>query len=145
MRSTFAGTMTMSALCLATLVGCGGAATKQPASSPEVTAAESTPAESSQVPQQAPKETASGAVLFEAFGTGGAYSVDTVPAEGQRVIDVALPYSKTITIGSDVKQLQVVVVGKDTPGPGCRITLNGKIVAEEPVGGSAHCTYTMPA
>ena len=58
--------------------------------------------------------------------------------------DVALPYSKTITIGSDVKQLQVVVVGKDTAGPGCRITLNGKNVAEEPVGGSAHCIYTIP-
>jgi len=143
MRSTFVGTMTMSALCLATLVGCGGAATRQPASSPEATA-ESTPAESSEVPQQAPKETASGAVLFEAFGMGSAYSVDTVPAEGQRMTDVALPYSTTITIGSDVKQLQVVVIGKDTPGPGCRITLNGKIVAEEPVGGSAHCTYDIP-
>jgi hypothetical protein len=144
MRSTFVGTTTMSAMCLAILVGCGGAATKEPASSPEATAAESTPAESSHVPQQAPKESASGAVLFEAFGTGSAYSVDTVPAEGQRVTDVALPYSTTITIGSDVNQLQVVVVGKETPGPGCRITLNGKIVAEEPVGGSAHCTYTIP-
>jgi hypothetical protein len=41
----------------------------------------------------------------------------------------------------DVKQLQVVVVGAGEPGPGCKITLDGKVVAEQPVGGSAHCVF----
>lgn len=86
-------------------------------------------------------------VLFEATGTGTAYTIDTDPAVGERVQDAALPWQSTMTIGPDVALLQVVVVGKNEgndAGPGCRITLNGKVVAEEPVGGSAHCVYQMP-
>jgi hypothetical protein len=47
-------------------------------------------------------------------------------------------------VGSDVQLLQVVAVGRDTPGPGCRITLDGKVVAEEPIGGNAHCIFSRP-
>jgi len=35
----------------------------------------------------------------------------------------------------------VVVVGTGEPGPGCKITLDGRLVAEQPVGGSAHCVF----
>jgi MmpS family membrane protein len=35
--------------------------------------------------------------------------------------------------------LQVVVVGSTDVNPGCRIKVNGKVVAEKPVGDDAHC------
>ena len=54
----------------------------------------------------------------------------------------SLPFSRTMNVGSDVQLLQVVAIGRDTPGPGCRIILDGKVVAEEPVGGNAHCIFT---
>ncbi|MGV7892601.1 MmpS family transport accessory protein, partial [Mycobacterium kansasii] len=52
-----------------------------------------------------------------------------------------LPFKRTITVGADVTMLQVVATGKQS-NPGCRITLDGKVVAEKPVGGDAHCIYT---
>jgi hypothetical protein len=39
--------------------------------------------------------------------------------------------------------LQVVAVGGDNPG--CRIVLDGRVVAEQPPGGSAHCIYDATA
>jgi hypothetical protein len=80
-------------------------------------------------------------VIFEVTGTGSATTIDLVPAGADRLYDVPLPWSQTITVTPDVKQLQVVVVGSGDPGPGCKITLDGKVVAEQPAGGSAHCVF----
>jgi hypothetical protein len=80
-------------------------------------------------------------VVFEVTGSGSALTIDTVPAGPDRLYKVPLPWTDTITITPDVQQLQVVVVGTAEPGPGCKITLDGKVVAEQPVGGSAHCVF----
>jgi Mycobacterium membrane protein len=80
-------------------------------------------------------------VVFEVTGTGSALTIDIVPAGPDRLYNVPLPWTDTITITPDVQQLQVVVVGTTEPGPGCKITLDGKVVAEQPVGGSAHCVF----
>lgn len=80
-------------------------------------------------------------VVFEVTGSGSALTIDLVPSGPDRLYDVPLPWTDTITITPDVKQLQVVVVGTGEPGPGCKITLDGKVVAEQPVGGSAHCVF----
>jgi ABC-type glycerol-3-phosphate transport system substrate-binding protein len=117
------------------LAGCSSPKPEAPTPSP------STPASSSS------KALAESTVLFEATGTGTVYTIDTDPAQAERVENVTLPWQSTTTIGPDVQLLQVVVVGKsegDAPGPGCRITLDGQVVAEEPVGGSAHCVYQIP-
>lgn len=85
-----------------------------------------------------------GNVVFEVTGSGEVYNIVTDPS-GPFVADhTKLPWQRTTTIGPDVQLLQVVATGRDTPGPGCRITLDGKVVAEEPVGGSAHCVYSRP-
>jgi hypothetical protein len=78
-------------------------------------------------------------VRFEVTGTGTAYTIDIEPS-ADRFYDQKLPWSTTITVGPDVQLLQVVAVGKDTPGPGCRIIVDGKVVADQPAG-SAQCTY----
>lgn len=92
--------------------------------------------------QQQPTSTSS-SVVFEATGTGGAYSVDW--SLGDRETNVTLPWTKSVTATPKSGDLlQVVVVGKDQPGPGCRISINGKVVSQEPVGGDAHCIYTVP-
>jgi hypothetical protein len=80
-------------------------------------------------------------VVFEVTGTGTATTIDLVPSGNQRLYDVPLPWTSTITITPDVTQLQVVVVGGGDAGPGCKITLEGKVVAEQPEGGSAHCVF----
>jgi hypothetical protein len=80
-------------------------------------------------------------VVFEVTGSGSALTIDTVPSGPDRLYNVPLPWTDTISITPDVQQLQVVVVGTGEPGPGCKITLDGKVVAEQPVGGSAHCVF----
>lgn len=80
-------------------------------------------------------------VIFEVTGSGRAYTIDTDPST-QRFYDVQLPWQQNTTIGPDVQMLQVVAVGKDSPTPGCRITVDGKVVAEKPPGGDSHCIFT---
>jgi hypothetical protein len=81
-------------------------------------------------------------VVFEVTGTGNATTIDLVPAPPEeRLYDVPLPWSSTVSIGSDVTQLQIVVVGSTATNPGCKITLNGAVVAEKPEGGDAHCIF----
>ncbi|MDP9167269.1 MAG: MmpS family protein [Actinomycetota bacterium] len=80
-------------------------------------------------------------VLFEVFGPGSVYTIDTDPPT-DRVQDVALPWHLELEISRSTAMLQVVAVGKDDPGPGCRITIDGVVVSEQPQGGSAHCIWT---
>jgi len=81
-------------------------------------------------------------VVFEVTGDGKATTIDLVPAGNpERLYDVPLPWTSTISIGPDVTQLQIVVVGSTATNPGCKITLDGKVVAEKPVGGDAHCVF----
>ncbi len=87
-----------------------------------------------------PQAPAGGNVVFEAFGPGDVYSVVTDPDTGS-YYNSPLPFKRTTTVGASVTMLQVSATGKQT-NPGCRITLDGKVVAEKPVGGDAHCIYT---
>lgn len=81
-------------------------------------------------------------VVFEVTGEGKATTIDLVPAGNpERLYDVPLPWTSTITVTPDVTQLQIVVVGSTATNPGCKITLDGKVVAEKPVGGDAHCVF----
>jgi hypothetical protein len=105
--------------------------TAQAPASTSAEAAESTP---SQTPAAVPDAT----VLFEVTGSGTVITIDTDPTT-DRVYDAPLPWQRTITVGPDVQLLQVVAVGGDNAG--CRITLDGQVVTEQPAG-SAHCTYT---
>jgi len=72
-----------------------------------------------------------------------AFDGDTIDPSGPNVSDhTKIPWQRTITVGPDVQLLQVVATGRQTPGPGCRITVDGKVVAEQPIGGSAHCVFS---
>jgi hypothetical protein len=110
---------------------------------PDKTAASTSAATATQ--QTAPATSAAGkteAVVFEVTGTGEALTIDLVPAGNpERLYNVPLPWTSTINIGPEVNQLQVVVVGTGETNPGCKITLDGKVVAEKPVGGDAHCVF----
>ena len=89
----------------------------------------------------APKP-AGGQVVYEITGTGTVYTIDTDPGSSQVAVGLQVPFSRTMNIGPDVHLLQVVAVTK-TGSQGCRIRLNGQVVAENPVGNS-HCVYTIP-
>ncbi|MGO4446840.1 MmpS family transport accessory protein [Mycobacterium sp. 2YAF39] len=121
-----------------------------PACSPEEKAQKAPPssaasATSAQATDESPTPATTGGkpetVVFEVTGTGSALTIDLVPSGPDRLYDVPLPWSSTVTITPDVTQLQVVVVGKGETSPGCRITLQGKVVAEKPDGGDAHCVF----
>jgi hypothetical protein len=121
-----------------TTAGCQKAAEPKPtpAQAPESSATEAPASTPAPTPPAAPEAT----VLFEVTGSGTAITIDTDPPT-ERVYNAPLPWQRTITVGSDVQLLQVVAVGADDAG--CRITLDGQVVTEQPAG-SAHCTYTRP-
>ncbi|OBC15809.1 hypothetical protein A5784_27300 [Mycobacterium sp. 852013-50091_SCH5140682] len=94
-------------------------------------------------PVPTPGASASGStVLFEVTGSGEVFNIVTDPSGADVPDHTKIPWQRTMTIGPDVQMLQVVATGRDAPGPGCRITLDGKVVAEQPIGGSAHCVFT---
>lgn len=76
-------------------------------------------------------------VIFEVTGSGTVYSIDLDPG-GRIPEDTAAPFIQSESIGPDVSLLQVVVVTK-TGSQGCRITVDGTVVAEQAPGDAAHC------
>jgi hypothetical protein len=96
-------------------------------------------------PQPTPPATPAGTstALFEITGTGEVFSIVTDPDSGQVPDHTTTPWSRTVSVPSDVGMLQVVATSRGAP-MGCRITLNGKVVAEKAPGGDAHCIYTRP-
>jgi hypothetical protein len=106
------------------------------------TLADNAAAASRRATTQQPKAQ-SNTVVFEVTGPGEVYNIVTDPDGGLVPDHTALPFKRTMTIGSDVHLLQVVATGRTAPGPGCRIILGGKVVAEEPVGGNAHCIFSL--
>jgi hypothetical protein len=93
--------------------------------------------------QQAPAN-GSHRVVFNVTGSGEVFNIVTDPA-GPFVPDhTPLPFTRTLDIGPDVSMLQVVATGRDDPGPGCSISIDGTVVASQPIGGSGHCIYVFP-
>jgi hypothetical protein len=118
------------------------ACSKSDAPKPTPTSQASTTEADTSTSSTATSTTAAGkpeTVVFEVSGSGTATTIDLVPSGADRLYSVALPWTETITITPDVKQLQIVVVGGSDPG--CKITLDEKVVAEQPAGGSAHCVF----
>lgn len=108
------------------------------------TLADNAQAASRRVASQKPAPTPSGrpTVVFEVTGPGEVFNIVTDPPTAQVADHTALPWTRQITVDPDEDMLQVVATGRDAPGPGCRILLNGQVVAEQPIGGSAHCIWT---
>jgi hypothetical protein len=94
-------------------------------------------------PKPTPTAPTTGTVVFEVTGSGEVFNIVTDPSGPQVADHTALPWQRTMSVGPDVNMLQVVATGRDAPGPGCRITLDGNVVAEQPVGGTAHCVWTQ--
>jgi hypothetical protein len=82
-------------------------------------------------------------VVFEVTGTGEVYSIVTDPDSGPVPDHTTTPWSRTLSVPSDVGMLQVVATSRGAP-MGCRITMNGAVVAQKAPGGDAHCIWTRP-
>jgi len=81
-------------------------------------------------------------VTYEVTGSGEVFNIVTDPAGSQVADHTPLPWTRRLQgVPADTGIFQVVATGRDAPGPGCRILIDGKVVAEEPIGGSAHCVY----
>jgi hypothetical protein len=85
-------------------------------------------------------------VVVEAGGHGTALTIDIYdPKAEPRLYNQALPYSRSITETINSGDLfQIVVMGKGTESPSCRILVNGQVVNEQPKGGSGQCIWTAP-
>jgi Mycobacterium membrane protein len=90
-------------------------------------------------PGNAPANNNQATVKFEITGSGTVYSIDIDPGGRAATENATVPWSTTVTVGPDIQLLQVVSVAK-TGNQGCRISVNGKVVAENPPGDS-HCTF----
>jgi hypothetical protein len=94
-------------------------------------------------PQQAPAAPAGKSiVVYEVTGPGEVFNIVTDPPTSQVADHTVLPWRRQTTVDPNEDMLQVVATGRDVPGPGCRITLDGTVVAEQPIGGNAHCIWT---
>jgi hypothetical protein len=80
-------------------------------------------------------------VKFEVTGSGEVYAIWVDPGGLAAPDHTKLPWSKDITIGPEVNYLSVSPTGRDAPGPGCRITVDGAVVAEQPVGSGQICIW----
>lgn len=76
-------------------------------------------------------------VVFEVFGSGSASTIATDPTSERRH-DVALPWKMARSVEASVSLLQVVAVGRNS---GCRIKLNGVVVAEQSPADSVRCSF----
>ncbi len=143
MASTYSKLASLSAAALLVFIAAPACAKEERAQkAPPSSAASATSAEAT---AETPATTAAAGkpetVVFEVTGTGSALTIDLVPSGPDRLYDIPLPWSSTVTITPDITQLQVVVVGKGEASPGCKITLDGTVVAEKPPGGDAHCVF----
>lgn len=91
--------------------------------------------------QPEPTPAAQPTAVFEVSGPGQVFNIVTDPPTAQVADHTPLPWSRQITVDPNEDMLQVVATGRDGQ-PGCRILLNGQVVAEQPIGGSAHCIWT---
>jgi hypothetical protein len=80
-----------------------------------------------------------GTVTFKVTGSGHVYGIVTDPATAAVGDGATTPWERTIKDPGD-SLYQVVVTTKDG-AQGCRIELDGKVVAEQPIGNSPHCIY----
>jgi Mycobacterium membrane protein len=143
MASTHSKFVSLSAAALLVLIAVPACSKEEKAQKAAPASASKTSGEATTVesPTTTPAAGKPETVVFEVTGTGSATTIDLVPSGPERLYNVPLPWSSTITITSDVNQLQVVVVGGGDTPPGCKITLDGNVVAEQPEGGSAHCVF----
>jgi hypothetical protein len=85
-------------------------------------------------------------VILESTGNGRMTNVvfsDPVTKPAQ--YDVALPFSHTVRTTLKSGDLyQIVGTGNSTTQVGCRITVNGTVVAEHDPGAGDQCVYTVP-
>jgi predicted membrane-bound mannosyltransferase len=85
----------------------------------------------------------SGTVVYKVTGSGTALTIDWTPADaagaGDRKQSVPLPWTKEVPDAGTASVYEVVVIGGDNVG--CQIVRGGKVVAEEPAGGSGHCVF----
>jgi hypothetical protein len=99
-----------------------------------------------QTPPQGPQTPQAGTVVIEVTGTGTANTIDIYDPQGEpRKYGVPLPFSRTVNSSPKSGDLlEVVGEGKGDTKLGCRISLGGNVVAEQPIGGSGQCTYAVP-
>lgn len=93
-------------------------------------------------PSPTPEAEAGESVSYEATGSGTAITVDYAPdADGAsaRIENVPLPFEKEVAVAGSPTLYEIVIVGGDNVG--CTISIGGRVVAQEPAGGSAHCIY----
>jgi Mycobacterium membrane protein len=85
-------------------------------------------------------------VVLEATGNGSALTIDIYdPNPESRLYNQPLPFSRSVNLTPQSGDLfQIVAVPEGTTQPGCRISVNGQVVAEQPIGGSGQCIYTTP-
>ena len=95
--------------------------------------------------QQGPAPQA-GLVLLKLTGSGTANTIDVYdPTAEARRYNVALPYERSVSVSPKSGDLyQIVGLGKGDTAVGCSISVNGNVVAEQPIGGSGQCVYTAP-
>lgn len=93
-------------------------------------------------PIPTPTPQAQRTVVFEVTGTGTVYSIDFDPAGATVGENTAVPYKRTLKIDPNVVVLTMNAVTK-TGSQGCRITLDGNVVAEQPAPNS-FCTFSIP-
>jgi hypothetical protein len=120
-----------------------GVPTVQPTTSKSAPATTSAKTAATTSAAAATTPSTSGTVVYKATGSGTALTIDWTPADasgaGDRKQSVPLPWTKEVPDAGTASVYEVVVIGGDNVG--CQILRGGKVVAQEPAGGSGHCVF----
>lgn len=92
-------------------------------------------------PSPTPSPPAPANATYQLTGSGTASNISIAPTPDFGY-GGKLPWSASTTIDPSVKLLRLSAVAIGASNVGCRITLDGQVVAEQPPGVEANCVFT---
>ncbi|BDY32895.1 hypothetical protein [Mycolicibacterium mageritense] len=81
-------------------------------------------------------------IVLEVTGAGEVYSIWSIPFNQVAGDHTKIPFSKSYPLPADEDYVSLTWTSRDDQQKGCRITVDGKVVVEKPVGTADTCVFT---
>lgn len=96
-----------------------------------------------QATQPKPTTQAAGStIVLEVTGSGEVYSIWSIPFGQVGGDHTKIPFSRSYPLPADEDYVSLNWTSRDDAGKGCRITVDGKVVVEQPTGTAQDCVFT---
>ena len=81
-------------------------------------------------------------IVLEVTGSGEVYSIDSLPFGDLAEDHTMVPFSKSFPLPADEDYVALNWTSRDDQPKGCKITVDGKVVVEKPLGTTENCVFT---